>query len=118
MGNTIKYDELKALIESNKELVLIDVRSDGEVAGGIIPGAIHIPIHTLDTALSMNPEDFKAKYGIVKPPLNVPQMVFYCQSGGRSMMATGKAVNKGYTNARNYAGAYSEWSRKERKLSF
>ncbi|XP_054889966.1 thiosulfate:glutathione sulfurtransferase-like [Poeciliopsis prolifica] len=115
MANSIKYDELKALIESNKELVLIDVRSDGEVAGGIIPGAIHIPIHTLDTALSMNPEDFKAKYGIVKPPLNVPQMVFYCQSGRRGEMAAGNARQRGYTNTRNYAGAYSEWSRRQRK---
>uniref|UniRef100_A0A3P9PQI3 Thiosulfate sulfurtransferase like domain containing 1 n=1 Tax=Poecilia reticulata TaxID=8081 RepID=A0A3P9PQI3_POERE len=96
-------DELKALIESNKDLVLIDVRSDGEVAGGRIPGAIHIP----------NPDDFKAKYGAAKPPLNAPHMVFYCQSGGRSMMATRKAVQKGYT-ARNYDGAYSEWSRKQR----
>ncbi|XP_007550432.1 thiosulfate sulfurtransferase/rhodanese-like domain-containing protein 1 isoform X1 [Poecilia latipinna] len=114
MGNTIKYEELKALIESNKDLVLIDVRSDGEVAGGRIPGAIHIPVHTLDAALSMNPDEFKDKYGVSKPPLNAPHIVFYCQSGGRSMMATRKAVQKGYTNARNYAGAYSEWSRKQR----
>lgn len=42
----VKYEELKALIENNKDLVLIDVRSQGEVAGGRIPGAIHIPSKT------------------------------------------------------------------------
>ncbi|XP_043982869.1 thiosulfate:glutathione sulfurtransferase-like [Gambusia affinis] len=115
MEKTIKYEELKALIKSNKDLVLIDVRSHGEVAGGRIPGAINIPIHTLDAALKMNPDDFKANYGIVKPPLNVPHLVFYCQSGGRSRMATTKAVQNGYNNVWNYAGAYSEWSRKEKK---
>ncbi|XP_014863538.1 PREDICTED: thiosulfate sulfurtransferase/rhodanese-like domain-containing protein 1 isoform X2 [Poecilia mexicana] len=114
MGNTIKYEELKALIESNKDLVLIDVRSDGEVNGGRIPGAIHIPVHTLDAALSMNPDDFKAKYGVAKPALNAPHMVFYCQSGRRGEMAAGNARQRGYTNARNYAGAYSEWSRRQR----
>ncbi|XP_005806847.1 thiosulfate:glutathione sulfurtransferase-like [Xiphophorus maculatus] len=115
METIIKYEELKALIESNKDLVLIDVRSQGEVAGGRIPGAIHIPIHALDAALRLNPDDFKANYGIVKPPLNVPQLVFYCQAGGRSRMAATTAIRNRYINVRDYAGAYSEWSRKERK---
>ncbi|KAM4733292.1 thiosulfate:glutathione sulfurtransferase-like [Anableps anableps] len=115
MANTISYDELKALLANNKDLILIDVRSDGEVIGGRIPRSIHIPIHQVEAALSMNPHDFQAKYGVVKPALNAPEMVFYCQSGGRSAAATKKALQQGYINARNYAGAYSEWSRRERK---
>uniref|UniRef100_A0A3P9PQF9 Rhodanese domain-containing protein n=1 Tax=Poecilia reticulata TaxID=8081 RepID=A0A3P9PQF9_POERE len=108
----IKYEELKALIESNKDLVLIDVRSDGEVNGGRIPGSLYF-FH-IDAALSMNPDDFKAKYGATKPALNAPHMVFYCQTGRRGEMAAGNARQRGYTNARNYAGAYSEWSRRQR----
>ncbi|XP_015240137.1 PREDICTED: thiosulfate sulfurtransferase/rhodanese-like domain-containing protein 1 [Cyprinodon variegatus] len=114
MANTITYEELKALIAKSKDLVLIDVRSEDEVKRGKIAGSIHIPIQTVDAALAMTPDEFKAKYGVTKPALGDSELVFYCQIGARGARATSMARGKGYTNARNYAGAYSEWSRKQR----
>uniref|UniRef100_A0A8C6KRI1 Rhodanese domain-containing protein n=1 Tax=Nothobranchius furzeri TaxID=105023 RepID=A0A8C6KRI1_NOTFU len=107
------YNDLKELVGKSPNLVLIDVRSTGEVARGCIPGSINIPIEMIDSALSMMPQDFKASYGVNKPELNAPELVFTCQSGGRAARATTKARSLGYTNARTYPGGYGEWSYKD-----
>ncbi|XP_008324904.1 thiosulfate:glutathione sulfurtransferase isoform X2 [Cynoglossus semilaevis] len=111
----ISYKDLKALLEKSKNLVLVDVRSQEEVAKGSIPGFIHIPVATVQDAFKMQPEEFKAKYGVTKPSLDAPELVFFCQMGKRGGMATGKAHDLGYMNARNYSGGYQEWSEKEGK---
>nr|XP_020447705.1 thiosulfate sulfurtransferase/rhodanese-like domain-containing protein 1 isoform X2 [Monopterus albus] len=115
----ISYEDLKALVGKSQNLFLVDVRTKEEVANGRIPGSVHIPVDTVGTALEMNPEEFLAKYGVTKPPLDAPELVFYCRIGRRSEMATNKAHSLGYvlgyTNARNYAGAYKQWSEKEGK---
>uniref|UniRef100_A0AAX7TCA8 Rhodanese domain-containing protein n=1 Tax=Astatotilapia calliptera TaxID=8154 RepID=A0AAX7TCA8_ASTCA len=111
----ISYEELKALVGKSPNLILIDVRSEEEVAKGHIPGSINIPLNTVEGALKMNPDEFKVRYGVTKPLLDAPELVFHCQIGKRGAMATTKAHQLGYVNARNYAGAYSEWSKKEGK---
>uniref|UniRef100_A0A8D3DT52 Rhodanese domain-containing protein n=1 Tax=Scophthalmus maximus TaxID=52904 RepID=A0A8D3DT52_SCOMX len=107
--------DLKALLGKSQNLLLVDVRSQGEVDKGFIKGSVHIPVSTVEAAFSMEPEEFKAKYGVTKPPLDTPELVFHCQIGKRGGVATGKAREIGYVNARNYAGGYSEWSEKEGK---
>uniref|UniRef100_A0A3Q3JGF2 Rhodanese domain-containing protein n=1 Tax=Monopterus albus TaxID=43700 RepID=A0A3Q3JGF2_MONAL len=111
----ISYEDLKALVGKSQNLFLVDVRTKEEVANGRIPGSVHIPVDTVGTALEMNPEEFLAKYGVTKPPLDAPELVFYCRIGRRSEMATNKAHSLGYVNARNYTGGYTQWSQKEGK---
>ncbi|XP_049897897.1 thiosulfate:glutathione sulfurtransferase [Epinephelus moara] len=111
----ISYEDLKALLGKSQNLLLIDVRTKEEVDKGQIPGSIHMPVDTVETALALTPEEFKAKYGVTKPPLDAPELVFHCQMGKRGGMATNKASELGYVNARNYAGGYQEWSAKEGK---
>ncbi|MCA9724267.1 MAG: rhodanese-like domain-containing protein, partial [Kurthia sp.] len=41
---SITTDEVLALLDANEDLHIIDVREDEEVANGIIPGAVHIPL--------------------------------------------------------------------------
>ncbi|XP_030594408.1 thiosulfate:glutathione sulfurtransferase-like [Archocentrus centrarchus] len=119
MANTvtkkISYDELKALVGKSQNLILVDVRSKEEVESGHVPGSINIPVETVEAALTMNPDEFKAKYGVTKPQLDAPELVFHCQMGRRGGIATTKAHQLGYVNARNYTGGYSEWSKKEGK---
>lgn len=43
LAKVISYDELKALKEKSKDLLIVDVRSKDEVDKGHIPGSIHIP---------------------------------------------------------------------------
>lgn len=39
----ISYEDLQVLLKENQNLVLVDVRSKGEVDNGHIPGSINIP---------------------------------------------------------------------------
>uniref|UniRef100_A0A672Z3J1 Rhodanese domain-containing protein n=1 Tax=Sphaeramia orbicularis TaxID=375764 RepID=A0A672Z3J1_9TELE len=111
----ISYADLKALLGKSQNLLLIDVRTKEEVDKGRIPGSIHIPVNTVEEALAMEPEEFKSKYGVTKPPLDTPELVFHCQMGKRGATATSKALEAGYLNACNYAGGYKEWFEKEGK---
>ncbi|XP_067104460.1 thiosulfate:glutathione sulfurtransferase-like [Osmerus mordax] len=116
MANSdISYAELKALLGKSESLLLVDVRTKEEVDKGYIPGSIHIPVDSVESALSLDPAEFKAKYGVSKPPLDAPQFVFHCQMGRRGAMATQKAQSMGFQKASNYAGGYKEWSDKEGK---
>lgn len=55
-----------------------------------------ISVDTVDTALKMNPDEFKAKYGVPKPPPDSSELVFHCQVGRRGAAATKKAYDLGY----------------------
>lgn len=102
-------------MEKSKSLLLVDVRTKEEVEKGQIPGSIHIPVDSVGSALALDPEEFKAKYGVAKPPLDAPELIFHCQMGRRGGLATEKARGLGFQNARNYGGGYKEWSEKEGK---
>ncbi|XP_028316058.1 thiosulfate:glutathione sulfurtransferase-like [Gouania willdenowi] len=111
----ISYEDLKALMEKSQNLFLVDVRTKEEVDKGRIPGSVHIPVDTVAAALSMDPEEFKAKYGVTKPLPDSPNVVFHCQMGKRGASATHTALELGFISAQNYAGGYREWSGKEGK---
>ncbi|XP_029917128.1 thiosulfate:glutathione sulfurtransferase [Myripristis murdjan] len=111
----ISYEDLKVLLEKGQSLLLVDVRSQEEVDKGRIPGSIHIPVDAVGNALALDPAEFKATYGVTKPPLDAPELVFHCQMGRRGGLATDTARELGYKSARNYAGGYKEWSEKEGK---
>ncbi|XP_042349419.1 thiosulfate:glutathione sulfurtransferase-like [Plectropomus leopardus] len=111
----ITYEELKDLLGKSQNLLLVDVRSKGEVDNGRIPGSIHIPVETVEAAFGLEAEEFKAKYGVTKPPVDTPELVFHCQIGKRGQTATNTANMLGYVNARNYTGGFKEWSEKEGK---
>ncbi|XP_041847115.1 thiosulfate:glutathione sulfurtransferase [Melanotaenia boesemani] len=118
MANTVKeisHEDLKAILGKSPNLLLVDVRTKEEVDKGHIPGSIHIPVETVGSAFAMEPEEFKAKYGKNKPPLDTKELIFHCQVGRRGAMATSKAHQLGYVNACNYAGGFKEWSEKEGK---
>nr|XP_691720.4 thiosulfate sulfurtransferase/rhodanese-like domain-containing protein 1 isoform X1 [Danio rerio] len=112
--NDISYSDLKSLLAKGS-VVLVDVRTNEEVARGTIPGSIHIPVGNVGQDLSLDAAEFQSKFGVGKPPLDCTELVFFCQLGRRGAAATEKAKSLGFKNARNYAGAYKEWSEKEGK---
>ncbi|KAL0973848.1 hypothetical protein UPYG_G00212010 [Umbra pygmaea] len=112
----ISYSNLKAtLARGNEGLLVVDVRTKEEVDRGRIPGSIHIPVDTVENSLKLDAVEFQAKYGVPKPSLDTPELVFYCQIGKRGGLATDKAQALGFHKAVNYAGGYKEWSEKEGK---
>ena len=52
-------DELKAAIDAGATLLLIDVREDWEVAGGSMPGSIHVPVAELERRMPDIPKDVR-----------------------------------------------------------
>ncbi len=97
----IGADELLALQRDG--VPVIDVRTVAEVESGKIPGAMNI-VFSDGFAESMKEFDKK------KP------VILYCQSGGRSTMASTQLVNAGFINVYNYSGSYSDWLAKKRPI--
>jgi rhodanese-related sulfurtransferase len=77
-------------------LVLVDVRTDREVERGLIPGALHIPLHLLPARLQ--------EIGRGGP------VVVYCQSGMRSAQASNFLTDNGWEQVYNLVGGFSGWT--------
>jgi len=82
---------------------LIDVRTEAEVAQGVIGGAVHIPLHLLPLRAGDVPQD--------KP------VVIYCRSGARSAQACAFMAAQGFENMHNLAGGILSWARSGNLLS-
>ncbi|HEY8119642.1 MAG TPA: rhodanese-like domain-containing protein [Methylophilaceae bacterium] len=97
----IGYNEIEATdlfdMMANQKLFLVDVRNDDEVARGVIPGAVHLP-------LAMIPVKFEALNGD-------EALVFYCHSGIRSAQAAAFVANKGRKNIFNLRGGVLAWGK-------
>lgn len=97
----IDLQAAKQAIDTN---LVLDVREPAEFAAGCIPGAINIPRGVLEFKINNHP-DFQNKQD--------SKIIVYCQSGGRSALAT-EALNKiGFKNAVSMAGGYKAWSENE-----
>ena len=82
------------------DMLVLDVRELEEFEAGFIPGAVNIPRGVLEFKISNHPA-FKDK--------QAANVLVYCQSGGRSALAT-EALNKlGYTKAVSMAGGFKSW---------
>lgn len=84
-------------LRRNGGLELVDVRTDEEVRRGIIAGARHIPLHLLGSRYEEIGRD--------------GPVVFYCQSGARSMQAAAFLAAKGWPGVYNLSGGLSAWLR-------
>ncbi|XP_076877432.1 thiosulfate:glutathione sulfurtransferase [Brachyhypopomus gauderio] len=111
----ISYSDLVSLRKTSEELLLVDVRSQEEVSKGRIPGSIHVPVGEVESVFSLDPDAFRERTGVARPPLDCPALIFHCQLGRRGEAATQTARRLGFKNARNYSGGYKEWSEKECK---
>jgi hypothetical protein len=50
-------DALKAKLDAGEKVLVIDLRSDQDVASGSIPGAIHIPMEQIEARMKDIPKD-------------------------------------------------------------
>ncbi len=81
--------------------LFLDVREPAEFTAGQIPGAINIPRGVLEFQISNHPA-FGGQQNA--------NIIVYCQSGGRSALATESLHKLGYKNAVSLAGGYKAWS--------
>jgi len=95
-GNATETDYAQLLKEGG---VIVDVRSEGEYAGGHIKGSINIPLGSLSN-------------NIKKLNKNKP-VITCCASGMRSASAKSMLTSNGFTNVVNGGG----WSSLQAKLT-
>ena len=88
----ITQEEAKEMMDS-QEVIILDVREQGEYDSGHIPGAVLLPVGTIDetTAAEVIPEKDSA-------------VLVYCRSGNRSKTASSTLAELGYTNIYEFGG--------------
>ncbi len=93
----INSTEAKQLLTNDKNAIIVDVRSNEEVAQGKVDNSIHIPITDPDFVAKMNALD-KTKTVIV-----------YCKAGGRSAKACKMVEGKGFKSLYNVTDGFDGW---------
>lgn len=93
----INVQELKQMIDSKSNFILLDVRSDNEVLVSKINSSIHIPMHEIPNRLN---EIDKDKLVIVQ-----------CKLGQRSAKVCEFLIENNYKNVKNLIGGIKAWSK-------
>ena len=99
MWKQINMDEAMALMASEENYIILDVRRADEYASGHIPGAVNLSNETIGAANSAEDEEIAS----VLPDQNQLILV-YCRSGNRSKQASQKLADMGYTNVKEFGG--------------
>ena len=94
----LSQEDWKTQLDTDTNAVVLDVRTDAEVAEGIIPNAIQINIYEGQGFVYKLEELDKSKNYYV-----------YCRSGNRSGQACAIMNQLGFENAYNLVGGILEW---------
>jgi rhodanese-related sulfurtransferase len=97
MYQNLNSAEFEAAYKNDANAVLIDVRTAGECAEGVIPGAKTIDIMGGDFAEQIKQLDPNKSYYV------------YCRSGGRSASACGAMQQWGFNKVVNLNGGMMMW---------
>ena len=96
--------QTEALLQQNKTIQLVDLRTPGEVEQtGKIERAKNI---------NFNSSDFQMQ--IAQLDKNQPVIV-YCAAGGRSGNAAPQLVKMGFKKVYDYSGGMNDWKKKGKK---
>lgn len=93
----ISHDTLKEQLDSNEDLVIIDVRPEKDWNNGHIPGAIHCERGTLEVQIEN-----------IIPNIN-RRIITCCKSGICSALCAESLQRMGYTNVESLAEGFNGW---------
>lgn len=88
----ISMNEAVEMMETEKDYIILDVRTIEEYEEGHIPGAICVPNETIGENV------------IEELPDKGQVILVYCRSGNRSKQAATKLAEQGYTNIYEFGG--------------
>ncbi|HEY9055242.1 MAG TPA: rhodanese-like domain-containing protein, partial [Rectinemataceae bacterium] len=94
----IKPEAARSLLQTNKNAILVDVRTLEEYVGGHIAGAILLPYDAINAVSAT------AALGADKDR----EIILYCRSGRRSSIAASTLVSLGYKKVYDL-GAIQSW---------
>lgn len=95
----LTQEEWVEQLENDDNAVVLDVRTDDEVADGIIPNAIHLDIYKGQEFIDALEDLDKSKSYYV-----------YCRSGNRSGQACQIMEELGFEKAYNLEGGMLQWT--------
>ena len=90
-------DEAKEKARTNRNVVMLDVRTASERKQQHIKGSLHIPLQEIDRRAG-ELEKYRDK-----------EIICYCRSGNRSVNAAAKLKKKGFNSA-NMKGGIIRWN--------
>lgn len=100
---TLSQDAFVALPASGDEApFVLDVRTPEEYVTGHVPGAVNIPYDQVGARLAEVPKD--------------RQVVLYCRSGRRAVMASEVLAANGYTRLQHLEGDIVAWQQQQRPV--
>lgn len=90
--NQISQEEAKSMMDT-QDVLILDVREQDEYDSGHIPGAVLLPVGTIDeeSAAAVIPEKDST-------------VLVYCRSGNRSKTAAAALAKLGYTQIYEFGG--------------
>ena len=88
----ITAEQAKTIMDTEKDYIIIDARTEEEFAEGHIENAILIPEYEI------------AKRAEKELPDKEQLILVYCRSGRRSKIASEELVKLGYTNVKEFGG--------------
>lgn len=93
------------LLESDTDVVVLDIRTPEEYAEGIVSGASNIDFYAADFAAQLDQLDKGAHY------------VVYCRSGNRSGQAMKTFADLGFTAVTEIDGGIVNWAANQLPIS-
>ncbi len=93
----IDSSDLQTRISAGDDFYLLDIRSVGEVAQGMLPDSDHMPMHAIPLRMDELPKD--------------KDVILYCHSGARSYHACAYLIQQGFKNVINLRGGILGWAR-------
>src|SRR5947209_3064685 len=93
-------DDVKARLDRDEKLTIIDVREESEYARDHVPGAVHLGKGIIE-------RDVEAKF-----PDTGAELILYCGGGFRSALAADNLQKMGYTNVLSMDGGVRDWRNK------
>lgn len=88
----ITQEEAKEMMDT-EEVIILDVREQDEYDSGHIPGAVLLPVNSID----------ETRAAQVIPTKDTTVLV-YCRSGNRSRTASARLARLGYTQVYEFGG--------------
>lgn len=100
INKDITVEETKSLLKNNKEITLIDLRTDDEIARGMIIGAKQMDYKSASFKDDLKSLDKSKPY------------IVYCASGGRSGKTLKMMADLGFVESYNMLGGFQKWQSK------
>ena len=101
--SNVSVTDLNNSISNKEDIIILDVRTSGELKDGYIENALHMDI---------NGSTFKAQAAELEKTKTV---YVYCRSGHRSQTASKVLIKMGFSDVRNVEGGFIVWSQKNFK---